>query len=96
MENVEKGYAGRNIYILSDSQAAIKALDNFQKNSKLIWDCHQSLVKLAEHKRIQLVCKPGHMGIDGKETANQLPKLGLSLPLTGPELSLGIQRLPGE
>jgi hypothetical protein len=24
MENVEKGYTGRNIYILSDSQAAIK------------------------------------------------------------------------
>jgi hypothetical protein len=28
MDNKEKGYKGRNIYILSDSQAAIKALNN--------------------------------------------------------------------
>jgi hypothetical protein len=40
MENIEKGYTGRNICILSDSQAAIKALDSFQINSKLVWDCH--------------------------------------------------------
>jgi len=48
MENVEYGYKGRNICILPNSQAAIKALDSFQVNSKLIWDCHQSLAKLAE------------------------------------------------
>jgi hypothetical protein len=36
-------------YILSDSQAAIKALDSVQINSKLVWDCQKSLVKLAEH-----------------------------------------------
>ena len=28
MENTEKGYTGRNIYILFNSQAAIKALDS--------------------------------------------------------------------
>jgi hypothetical protein len=49
MENIEKGYKGRKIYILSDSQAAIKALNNFQINSKLVWDYHQSLMRLAEH-----------------------------------------------
>jgi hypothetical protein len=32
MENTEKGYIGRNICILFDSQAAIKALDSFQIN----------------------------------------------------------------
>jgi predicted transcriptional regulator len=48
MENIEKGHTGRNIYILSDSQAAIKALGSFQINSRLVWDCYQSLVKLAE------------------------------------------------
>jgi len=35
MENIEKGYKDRNIYIISDSQAATKAL-NFRKNSKLM------------------------------------------------------------
>jgi hypothetical protein len=52
MENVEEGYKGRNIYSLSDSQAAIKALNNLQINSKLVWDCDQSLVKLVEHNRV--------------------------------------------
>jgi hypothetical protein len=35
MKNIGKGYTGRNIYILSNSQAVIKALDSFQINSKL-------------------------------------------------------------
>jgi hypothetical protein len=62
MENIEKGYTGRNMYHLSDSQSTIKALNSFHINFKLFWDCHQSLVKLAEHNRIQLVWVPGHMG----------------------------------
>jgi ribonuclease HI len=90
MENIEKGYTGRHICILSDSQAAIKALDSYQINSKLVWDCHQSLVKLAKHNRIQLVWVPRHMGIDGNEIADQLARQGSSHPLTGPEPALGI------
>jgi hypothetical protein len=90
MENTEKGYTGRNIYILSDSQAAIKALDSLRINSKLVWDCHQSLVKLAEHNRIQLLWVLGHMGIDGNEIADQLARQGSSHPFTGPEPALGI------
>jgi len=60
MENIEKGFTGRNIYILSDGQAAIKTLESFQINSKLVWDCHQSLVKLADHNWIQLVWAHGN------------------------------------
>jgi ribonuclease HI len=90
MENIEKGYKGRTIYILSDSQAAIKALNNFQINSKLVWDCHQSLMRLAEHNRVQLIWVPGHLGIDGNEKADQLARQGSSRPLIGPEPALGI------
>jgi hypothetical protein len=43
VENTEKGYRGWN------SQAAIKVLYSFQINFKLVWDCHQSLVKVAKH-----------------------------------------------
>jgi hypothetical protein len=50
MENIEKDYTGRNIYILFNNLATVKALDSFQVNSKLVWDCHQSLVKLRELK----------------------------------------------
>jgi hypothetical protein len=90
MENIEKGYKGRNIYILTDSQAAIKTLNSFQINYKLVWDCHQSLIRPAEHNRVQLIWVPGHMGIDGNDKANQLARLGSSCPFIGPEPALGI------
>jgi len=71
MENTAKGYKSRNIYILSNSQAAIKSLDNFLINSKLVWDSHPSQLKQAEQDRIQLVWQLGHMGIDKNEKAYQ-------------------------
>jgi len=41
MENSEKEYTCRKIYSPSDSQAAIKVLDNFKIYSKLVWNYHQ-------------------------------------------------------
>jgi hypothetical protein len=38
-------------YILSDSQAAIKALGKHPITLKLVWDCHQSLIQLASHNK---------------------------------------------
>jgi hypothetical protein len=76
MENIEKNYTVRNICSLSDSQATIKVVDSFQINSKLYWNCHQSLLYLAEHKRIQLVWVPGHMGIDRNEITYHLGRQG--------------------
>ena len=93
MENIENGCKGRDTYILFDSQVAIKAFKNFKISHKLVWDCYQSLVKLAEWNRIQLIWVPGHTGIDGNEMAGQLARQGSSYPLTGPDPALG--RLPG-
>jgi len=90
MGNIEKGYKDRNIYILLNIQAASKVLNNFQINSKLLWDCHQSLLKLAEHNRVQLVWVPGHMRNDGNEIADYLARESSSYPLRGPEHALGI------
>jgi len=73
----------------SDSQAAITALDSFQLHSNLVWDYHQSMVKLAEHSRMQLEWVPGHMGIDGNATADQLATQGSSNPLTGSQPAFG-------
>jgi ribonuclease HI len=70
VENLDRNYRNRNISIPLDSQATIEALDNYQINSKLVWDCHQDLVKLAEHNRVQLIWVPGHEGIEGNETAD--------------------------
>jgi hypothetical protein len=55
VENLDKNYTNRIIYILSDSQAAIKALCKYQITSKLVWGCHQSLIQLARHNRVQLM-----------------------------------------
>jgi hypothetical protein len=71
MENTEKSWTGRNIYILSNIQAVIKTPDSFQTISKLVWGCQQSLVKLEEHNRIQMIWEPGHMGNDGNNIADQ-------------------------
>jgi hypothetical protein len=40
VENLDGNYKNRNICILPDSQAAIKALGKYQIISKLVWDCH--------------------------------------------------------
>jgi len=65
MENIEKCYTSRNIFILSNSHASIKALHSYQINFALVCDCRHSLVELVERNRIQLVWVLGHMGIDG-------------------------------
>jgi hypothetical protein len=83
--NLDKNYRNRNSYILSDSQAAIKALGKHQITSKLVWNCHQSLIQLAEHNRVQLIWVSGHEGIDGNETVDQLARTGSEHPFIGPE-----------
>jgi hypothetical protein len=87
---VHSDYKNRNIYILPDSQEANKALDNYHINSKLVWNCHQSLMQQVKHNRVQLIWVPGHKGIEGNETANQLAKLGFKCPFIGPEPACGI------
>jgi hypothetical protein len=54
-ENLDRSYRNRNIYVFSNSQAAIKALGNHQINSELVWDCHQSLIQLARHNTVQMI-----------------------------------------
>jgi hypothetical protein len=65
VENLDRSYSNINIYVLSDSQAAIKALGKYQITSKLVWDCHQSPIQLVRHNRV-------HEGIGGNETADLL------------------------
>jgi hypothetical protein len=73
-----------NIYILSDNQAAIKALGTHQITSKLVWDCHQFLTQLAKHNIVQMIWVPGHESIAGNETADQLARTGSEHPFIGP------------
>jgi ribonuclease HI len=83
-------YRNRNIYILSDSLAAIKALGKYQITSKLVCDCRRSLVQVAKHNRVQLIWVPGHESIVGNETANHLARTGSKHSFIGPESACGI------
>jgi hypothetical protein len=89
-QNLDRNYKNRNIYILPDSQAAIKALGNHHITSKLVWDCHQSLTQLTEHNRVQLMWVPGQENIVVNEMADQLARTGSEHPFTGPEPAYGI------
>lgn len=80
VETLGRNHRNWNIYIFIDSQAAIKALNNHRLISKLVWDCHEYLVQLAEHNGVQLIWVPGHEDIDGNEMVDQLAKLGLERP----------------
>jgi len=46
-------------------------LHNLQINFKLLWDFHQSLVKLAEHNRVKLIWMPRYMTFEVNETTEQ-------------------------
>ena len=78
------------ILILTDSQAAIKALANPKINSKLTWDCIVALEALAAKAAVQLVWCPGHTGILGNEEADRLAKTGANRNYTGVEPPCGI------
>jgi hypothetical protein len=76
VDNLYRSHRNRNICILWDSQTTIKALDNYQINSKLVLDCHKSPTKLSEHNNVQLIWVLGRRGIEGNETADQLARCG--------------------
>jgi hypothetical protein len=63
---------------------------NYQITSKLLWDCYQSLIQLARHNTVQLFWVPGHEGIVGNETADQLARAGTEHLFIGPEPACGI------
>jgi ribonuclease HI len=89
-ENIKRNNRNRNMYILSDSQAAIKALNSSKIYSRMVWECHQSLMTLAASNKAYLMWVPGHTGIHGYETADQLAKMGSLRPFIGPEPAFGI------
>jgi hypothetical protein len=75
VDNIED-HRNRNIYIL-------KTLDIYQNNPKLVWDCHQPIMKPADMDAVS-------QGIQGNETANQLARLGSERPFAGPEPACNI------
>lgn len=89
---ISRHYHNKRLTILSDSQAALKALDSHKFTSKLVWDCFQALSILGERNNVQLGWVPGHSGVQGNERADELAREGAAKPFTGPEPVCGISR----
>ena len=80
-----EGVTDQEIVILSDSQAAIKALQNTLIRSRTVLDCVQELNLLGSVNRITITWIPGHEGVAGNEAADVLAKEGSLFIQEGPE-----------
>lgn len=89
-ENLRRGYINHNVHILSDSQAALKALASPEIKSKIVGECRAELHELARRNRVKLIWIPGHCGYDGNEEADKLAKKGVDSTFVGPEPTIGI------
>jgi hypothetical protein len=74
LENINKNYNNKNIYILSESQAVLNELCFFQIYSELACDCLQFLMTLVDQKKSQLIRVPGHEKMEGSGIADSLAK----------------------
>ncbi|XP_050543369.1 uncharacterized protein LOC126906681 [Daktulosphaira vitifoliae] len=83
-------YKNRKITILSDSQAALKALCNDQVNSKLVLECRETLESLSRFNKVTLAWVPGHNGVTGNENADFLARKGAENTYVGPEPVVGL------
>lgn len=85
-------YKNRQICIITDSQASLKALQGNKVTSELVWECQKELRTLAEHNKVTLLWVRGHSGIEGNIKADELARKGSSTLYTGPEPALGVTK----
>jgi ribonuclease HI len=64
------------MYIMSDSQAALKALKTLTFKSKLVAECLDVLKRLTLKCTFTLGWVPGYKGVEGNEIADQLANEG--------------------
>ena len=82
--NLGRNYRKQIIVIMSDSQAAIKALSSYKISSKMVWDCRTKLNNLGTNNKVILKRIPGHTGVKGNEEADRLANQGARKTFIGP------------
>jgi len=78
--------------MLSDSQAALKALQAIRTMSPLAQQCQKVLNDISTPQAVGLHRVSGHAGVRGNEIADQLARVGSILKFVGPEPALGVSR----
>ena len=74
-----------NLHFLSDSTAALQAINSTQINSRQILSTVTVLNELGSTHKVTLRWVPGHEGVAGNELADTVAKLGSSCAPIGPE-----------
>lgn len=75
----------REVFVCSDSQAALRALEASKVSSRLVNQCRVMLTKLAVQNSVKLIWVPGHMGLEGNEKADELAREAAEMVPVGPE-----------
>jgi len=91
-ENTRRAYKNKRTLILSDSQAALKALSGPKVTSGMVAECLDALSELASLNKVTLVWVPGHRGISGNKEADKLARQASAMLLLSQELALGIPK----
>jgi ribonuclease HI len=76
-ECLDMELSGKTITILTDSQAALKALRKASIDSHTVWNCASKLDSLAANNQVKIAWIPGHRGLEGNEKADELANLGI-------------------
>ena len=75
----------KSIFVLVDSQAAIKSLIKCTVTSVTVLSCIQILNQLGKQNHVSIAWIPAHVGVHGNEVADYLAKLGSKSKIHSPE-----------
>jgi len=88
--NLKRNYLNRDIAILYDSQAALKAISNTKLTSKVVPEVRRKLDRLGSNNKLTPRWILGHKDIAVNEAADRLARKGAEVHLKGPEPFCGI------
>jgi ribonuclease HI len=80
-----KTVTNRDIFLFSDSQAAIRALGSDRIRLRTVQECVDRLNELGRRNKITISWIPGHEGVPGNEAADTAAKDGAGHTMFGPE-----------